>query len=345
MTSRLAMRLCAVCALALVLAGSAFAEDTAALVERLHRANASNAIDDPQMKPWHFKLSFQLFDSKGIATETGTIEEWWGGPSMYKIVYTSPSYKATELRLKDDFYRSKGAPFVPDLLELARRQVVHPMPTEEEISASKPDLQKETLGKIAMDCIMLAQEIKNVAHPPLGLFPTYCFDRDKDFLRVSYDFGSQLVLRSSIGSFAQRSVAIDQTTRVGSTNAITAHLDELKTMPLKDSDFEPSQDLEKQSTHIENVSSEIARGLAFSQPAPIYPQRAKANHVAGTVIVGVTIGRDGRVYDMTLVSVPDADLAVAALAAVRQWRYKPYLLNGEPVAIRTQITVNFRFSR
>jgi TonB family protein len=191
---------------------------------------------------------------------------------------------------------------------------------------------------------MLTQEIKNVVSPPLGLFPTYCFDRDKDILRVSYDFGSQLVLRNTMGTFAQRSVVIDQKTSLSSVNAITAHVDELKTMPLKDSDFEPSPDLEKLSTHTAKVSSEIARGLAFSQPTPIYPQRARANHVAGTVIIGVTIGRDGRVHDMSLVSAPDADLAIAALSAVRQWRYKPYLLNGEPVAIRTQITVNFKLS-
>jgi hypothetical protein len=42
--------------------------------------------------------------------------------------------------------------------------------------------------------------------------------------------------------------------------------------------------------------------------------------------------------------VPDADLAIASLATVRQWIYKPYLLNGEPVDVDTQITVNFSFS-
>ncbi len=335
----------AVCAVALLLAGPAFSEDTAPLVERLHRADAGSSIDDPQMKPWYLKLSFQLFDGKGVATETGTIEEWWAGPSMYKTIYTSPSYTATEIRLKDDSYRSKGSYSAPELLELALRQVVHPMPTEAEISDSKPYLMKETFGKVPMDCIMLTQEIKNVVYPPLGLFPTYCFDRDKDILRVSYDFGSQLVLRNTMGTFAQRSVVIDQKTSLGSVIAITAHVDELKTMPSKDSDFEPSQDLEKLNTRTANVSSAVAQGLAFRQPAPIYPERAKERHVSGSVIIGATIGRDGRVRALKLISVPDPDLAIAALAAVRQWRYKPYLLNGEPVEVQTHVTVNFNFSR
>jgi TonB family protein len=345
MTSRRIVRLAAICAVALLLRSSVFAEDTALLVERLHRANAVNSIDDLQMKPWHLKLSFQLFDGKGVAIEAGTIEEWWGGPSTYKIVYTSPSYTATEIRLKDDLYRSRGLSSAPDVLQLALRQVVDPMPTEEEISASKPYLQKETFGKVSMDCIMLAQEIKHVAFPPLGLFPTYCFDRDKDSLRVTYDFGSQLVLRNSIGTFAKRTVALDQTISLGSVKAITAHVDELRTMPLNDGDFATSQDLEKLSTRAENVSSGVAQGLALSQPTPIYPERAKANHVAGKVLIGATIGRDGRVHSMKIISTPDADLAIAALAAVRQWRYKPYLLNGEPVEVRTQMTVNFNMSR
>jgi protein TonB len=46
---------------------------------------------------------------------------------------------------------------------------------------------------------------------------------------------------------------------------------------------------------------------------------------------------------MKLISTPDPDLAIAALAAVRQWTYKPYLLNGEPTELQTTITVNFNF--
>ncbi len=164
---------------------------------------------------------------------------------------------------------------------------------------------------------MLAQEMKNVAYPPLGLFPTYCFEHDKDTLRVTYDLGSQLTLRSKIGSFSGRTVVIDQTTTLGSINAIRAHIDELKTMPLNDGDFTPSQDLEKLSMHPAKVSSDVIEALALSRPTPIYPERAKANHVSGIVLVGATIGRDGRVHAMTIISAPDVDLAIAALAAVR----------------------------
>ena len=97
------------------------------------------------------------------------------------------------------------------------------MPDEKDLADAKPEAQKQTLGKVPLDCIMLAQEIKHLSHAPLGLFATYCFDRNLDSLRLVYDFGSQLTIRNHIGTFQQRTVAIDQTTSLDSVNAITGH--------------------------------------------------------------------------------------------------------------------------
>jgi protein TonB len=59
------------------------------------------------------------------------------------------------------------------------------------------------------------------------------------------------------------------------------------------------------------------------------------------VQIEATINKEGNVNNLKVLS-GDAVLARAALEAVRQWRYKPYYLNGEPVEIQTQITVNFK---
>jgi protein TonB len=56
------------------------------------------------------------------------------------------------------------------------------------------------------------------------------------------------------------------------------------------------------------------------------------------------IGRDGHIYDLRPVTAPDTALAGAALLAVRQWTYKPYLLNGLPTEVDTTITVNFNLN-
>ena len=73
---------------------------------------------------------------------------------------------------------------------------------------------------------------------------------------------------------------------------------------------------------------------------PVYPELAKQARVQGSVVLQAVIGKDGTVTDLRLISGHPL-LAQPALDAVRQWRYKPYLLNGEPMAVETQVTVNF----
>jgi TonB family protein len=344
MTSKRGMRPCFACtAVLFALMGRAYAQDTTALVERLYRATALNSIDDAAMKPWHLKLSFQLYDAKGNPTEKGTIEKWWAEPSKEKTVYISSSYTSTEIRTKDGFYRSEAAPYVPSLLELVLQQVVHPMPGERDIADSKPDLRKETPGKMPMDCIMLARPIKNVAYAPLGLFPTYCFDRDGDTLRLSYDFGSQLIVRNKVGTFQQKTVVVDQTTTHDAVREVSAHLDLLQSFVPDERDFALSTDLKEVKVNAVMVSSSVMAGLKTSGVSPTYPENARRNHISGSVILRAQIGNDGHIHSLRVISTPDADLAIATLAAVRKWTYKPYLLNGEPVEVETQITVNFAF--
>jgi protein TonB len=76
---------------------------------------------------------------------------------------------------------------------------------------------------------------------------------------------------------------------------------------------------------------------------PEYPHVAKVAHVEGTVVLEAVIGKDGAVKDLRAVSGPPM-LANAAIAAVKQWRYKPYYLNGQPTEVDTTIKVNFKLS-
>jgi protein TonB len=88
------------------------------------------------------------------------------------------------------------------------------------------------------------------------------------------------------------------------------------------------------------VSSGVAQGLLVHQVLPRYPQQARQAHVEGTVVLQVLIGKDGTVQSLRVVS-GHPMLNVAATDAVKQWRYKPYYLNGEPAEADTQINVKF----
>jgi len=90
-----------------------------------------------------------------------------------------------------------------------------------------------------------------------------------------------------------------------------------------------------------SVSQGVSQGLLFKKVAPSYPQNALRMHIEGAVELVATISKDGNITQIKVVS-GDPQLVRAATDAVKQWKYKPYLLNGEPVEIQTQVTVNFK---
>ena len=88
------------------------------------------------------------------------------------------------------------------------------------------------------------------------------------------------------------------------------------------------------------VSQGVAQGFLVHEVKPIYPPLARQARIQGTVMLQAVIGKDGRIENLQMIS-GHPMLAPAAIEAVRQWRYRPYTLNGEPVEVETEITVNF----
>jgi periplasmic protein TonB len=89
------------------------------------------------------------------------------------------------------------------------------------------------------------------------------------------------------------------------------------------------------------VSQGVSQGLLAKRVQPVYPSQAMQMRLQGAVLLDAKIGKDGSIVSVKRVS-GDALLARAATDAVKQWKYKPYYLNGEPVEIDTEITVNFK---
>ena len=89
------------------------------------------------------------------------------------------------------------------------------------------------------------------------------------------------------------------------------------------------------------VPSEIQQAMLISRVEPAYPELARQIRLEGTVVIRAVIGRDGRVESAEVVSGHQLFVR-AALDAILQWRYRPTLLNGQPVEVETLITVIFR---
>ncbi len=93
-----------------------------------------------------------------------------------------------------------------------------------------------------------------------------------------------------------------------------------------------------------HISQGVSRGLLVKEVPPTYPASALRSHIEGAVELLATISKNGDISAVKVLN-GDAQLARSAADAVKQWKYKPYLLNGEPVEIQTQITVKFKMPR
>jgi protein TonB len=89
-----------------------------------------------------------------------------------------------------------------------------------------------------------------------------------------------------------------------------------------------------------NISGGVMVGNLIQKTQPIYPPIARAARIQGTVVLQATISKTGTIENLRVVNGP-AMLQDSALSAVRSWRYRPYLLNGEPVEVETTVNVIF----
>ncbi|MBV9767901.1 MAG: TonB family protein [Acidobacteriaceae bacterium] len=89
------------------------------------------------------------------------------------------------------------------------------------------------------------------------------------------------------------------------------------------------------------VGGKVMNSLQLHKVQPVYPATAKAAGIQGTVLLETVVLKDGTAGEITVTSSPDDDLSRASLEAVRQWRWSPVLLHGQPIEVVTQMQINF----
>ncbi|MDP9052129.1 MAG: energy transducer TonB [Acidobacteriota bacterium] len=303
------------------------------------------------MKPWHLKMSVQLFDAKGKLADSGTVEEWWSSPQLDRRQYKSTAYSATEIRRDGRVYRTPGADLPPYYLALLRWQVVHPVRKHLAYASGPkqpgglplvvPVLKKVTLGKISMDCISYrSASAKDPA--VLGRNTGYCLSSEGDSLRMSLDLGGEQIFRNAIGRFQDKEVAVDSVVYANDIKAASEHVDSLASALIPETEFEISADTPEVTPPIvaEGENPELESVLAksiLSRGDATYPEQAKFKHLAGSVVLRGIIGTSGKIRDIQVISSSDPLFVPSAMDALRDWKYKPIMLGGVPVEVETTI--------
>lgn len=318
-------------------------ENTAELQANLKKAADASSPNASGLKPWHMKMSAQLFDWKGVSTGTGTIEEWWMAPSNEKRVFSFPDYKGTEIIASDGVYRTAGLNseplFVSDLID----QFVNPMVEQDKMSAAKavPTARSMQLGGVTLPCIMLMKPNSRVDNIPIGFYPSWCMEPGKDTIRVFVDDGGVSVVRNGISAFQGKDVPLEFAVVANGITVATAHVDDISFEGMPSAPFTPDASMTKapprpvelKGKKFENqAASRVEPNFTMIRQQPNSPMGQGINgNLQGDVEIRVWVGEDGQVRDALLESYPDAGAGQAVLDAVRQWTFRPFMVEGRAV--------------
>ena len=318
-------------------------------VELMKAAAELNGLDSAKLAPWHLKSTFQLYDFSGAPTEQGTYEEFWAGPKRNKITYTTPTFTLTKWGTEDGkhYFKHTGGPLPPKIvIDLIRSRIVNPLPAVEEMAKGDFAKRTEVLGSVKLICVSLSHLIlagpPSISHPAMS-DGSYCFAEAKPILRISVVLGGIQSLANTLALFQDRYVAKSVNATAYGKRLVDIKVESLTGLAsIQASDIEPPADvLNAEPDPSFNTLPAVTQGRLRTKTQPIYPAEAKRIGAQGTVIVEGTIGKDGRLHDLKPVSSPHPTLTEAALVAVRKWEYEPYLLNGLPVEVDTEINVMF----
>jgi TonB family protein len=219
--------------------------------------------------------------------------------------------------------------------------LLSPLPSSADLDPARGSLYTESKSGDgnALSCVMLVPLLQRVVKDrtmPLGFFPTYCFDPQLSALRASSSFANPLIMFDNIAKFQNRFLPRDIRILEGGIEVLSAKVDSVTYLDAADPALTPTEPLDKLL-----IGRTIVKPVLDSRVEPVYPPDAKVARISGDVVLNGMIGKDGSVRDLRVISAPCLSLAESALTAVSQWRYKPLLLEGKPVATMTTINVRF----
>ncbi|HTW46649.1 MAG TPA: energy transducer TonB [Acidobacteriaceae bacterium] len=345
---RLPVSLCVACLLAPTASAQNPVTDAPPLlhdpVSQLLLAFPVNGLHGLDGKPWHIHASFQVLDDKKQPVDSGTLEEWWAGAEKYKIALESRRIRQTRYVLggRIAIVGSQMEPDYPFNLMIPALQ--NPLPDEAWAALMTLSWQHTRMRDEELDCIVAQSPLTDTARNGSGE-SRYCFQQSSPAVRLSF-LGATSYAYDSITQFDGRFVA--QGIRIASAGKLASevdvHVDSLDDLgPVSNADFSPPV-AGAGSAEPLGIPGRVIQGNRISGKEPKYSGSARARRIQGTVVLLATIGKDGKLTDLEVVSGPP-ELQEPSLKAVRTWRYRPYLLNGDPVEVETQINVNFQLGR
>lgn len=313
-------------------------QDPAAL---MRLASQVDGLHSPNLKPWHLHATFMILDEKKDSKDQGTWEEWWAGEKEYKIHYVSSEFDQTRYVTHDGWFAvGDGGEPPPGVFAMIADAFLGPLPDPSAITAIK--LKRKVSGRESPGTLCVVRDPTPRPPSPVdGMFSfmqRYCFAGDVPAIRGIESDGVQILL-NSIVRFQDQYLARNVRIALGGGVTIDAELDKIETWQPAASDFAVPADALRVAPMVA-VAGSVMAGDKISGAEPQYPDAAQTAHIQGVVALDVVVGRSGSVQHASVIS-GDLLFRNAAVDAVRTWRFRPWLVNGEPVEVHTLINVPF----
>jgi TonB family protein len=324
----------------------------------------SNGLAGTDFHPWHLKFTYQVFDSQGTVSGAGTVEEFWASRARSKKVISSGAFSQASFLTENGVVISGDKGQSPWEASTLLFDFANPLPGTRQITsndfANMPAQPEENERCISMSGPLSFSRSASgtITYGEKGLLNVFCFDIKKLALERAGINDKFLTIFSKPVMFQDRWIPSEVTVTRDGKIAISAHLETIEIIAnVDDAFFTPPPDAFQQirelgvkgsgpSTTLTippgdfGISAGVAQGNLIHGTPPIYPAVAKAARVQGTVVLQARIADDGTVAELHVIS-GHPMLLQAAIDAVKQWVYKPYLLGGKPLEVMTTINVVF----
>lgn len=297
-----------------------------------------NALEGDGLKPWHIRVGFQLMLPGEKKPSSGTMEEWHLSADRWMRVFKSPEQKLAGIEWsvsKVEQYQSKvnkvgfqSRRLISDVV----RPVIDPLYQAANVQSDyEMDVKRVHIGGLALSCISVVNPQRYAIRANVDrLFPVACFD-DDHHLRMTATSDTRVQFED-LQPFQGRTVARD--VKVMENGALIAEmkvslLEELK--PPEQSLLKPPRDAILMPYTIEPGQPKPVSVYEVGASVPLQPNGFPFR---GSFSIPVVIHKDGTVKarneDTSLWS---QDLKDSLVSAIDKWRYKPYLVDGQPVEV------------
>jgi len=302
-------------------------------------------FDSPEMKPWHLKATYQLYDLKGSPAERGTWEYWWASPKVQRSSLMRSGMRASEWRTGDGVTHKLSSGENPHYFERSIAGVVlSPFPKVAVFGREgiRPTLSETAAGDPRLSCI-------EIQYPQTrsGKFEStfrggrYCLDKESTALQETY-IEANVTKYGRIEKVQDRYLARTADVWIAGIRAFSVSVDSVEPIDASDASFQPPSDAQVEEEQLPSPVGAVALGKLVKKGAPKYPKAARKAREEGTVILSAIIGNNGQIRDLEVLSSPSDLFADAATKAVSRWEYEPYRVNGKPVEVETTINVVFK---